>query len=121
MQSGVKGTNLFEYCDNNVVNKADPTGHWGVPTVVDYAKKMGKKFLNWLIGRVKARIKKLVNKIIKQGKKKLKNKWEKAKKQVIKLGKPVKMYISKAIEKVYKSSKKILGNTYKNFATFLMV
>ena len=28
MQSGVKGTNLFEYCDNNVVNKADPTGHW---------------------------------------------------------------------------------------------
>ena len=28
------------------------------------------------------------------------------------------MYISKAIEKVYKSSKKILGNTYKNFVTF---
>ena len=31
MQSGVKGTNLFEYCDNNAVNRDDLGGEWSLP------------------------------------------------------------------------------------------
>ena len=27
MQTGIKGTNLFEYCDDNPVNKEDLTGY----------------------------------------------------------------------------------------------
>ena len=56
MQSGIKGTNLFEYCDNNVVNKDDPTGQWSIKSTVNNAvkgiKNTLKKIWNSAFGRI---------------------------------------------------------------------
>lgn len=43
IQYGIKGTNLFEYCDGNPVNKEDPTGHWS------YSKSKKGKRKGWKI------------------------------------------------------------------------
>ena len=117
MQSGLKGTNLFEYCNNNTVNMEDPTGRW-CENINSSIKNLAKGIVKWLIKRVKARLKKIAENIIKHSKRKLKNTFNKAKKQLKRLGKKVIKNVSKAINTVYKSSKKILGNTYKNFEKF---
>ena len=36
-QLGVIGYNLFAYCENNPVNKYDPTGHFGIGTIIGAA------------------------------------------------------------------------------------
>ena len=73
MQSGIKGTNLFEYCDNNPVNKDDITGQW--PSKKEVLKMLGKawkfiwksfwKIVDW-IGRLQVLYSVFLPKSIKQ-------------------------------------------------------
>ena len=46
MQTGIKGTNLFEYCDDNPVNKEDPTGEWSKKSIINGLKKIVKSIWN---------------------------------------------------------------------------
>ncbi len=48
MQSGIKGTNLFEYSDSNPVNREDPTGQWSMRKVKNAIKKLYRRIKNFL-------------------------------------------------------------------------
>lgn len=74
MQTGIKGTNLFEYCDDNPVNKEDQTGY--APSknsnlkyiIGGFVGAFAKSLFDWLVGKaydkIWAKLKSLVVKNI---------------------------------------------------------